>query len=340
MKKNLIILLVVVLLAGIAIFYFSTRKPATLNEEMTRFAIEDTNAITTIFLADREGNTIKLDRQEGYWTVNEEFVARPDAVGNLLYAMNKIKVRMPVSEPAIETFIKTLIANSVKVEAYAGDKLVRQYFVGGANQDHTGSIMLLSDPETRENYPRPFVMHIEGIHGYPSPRYFTNLNKWKSSKIFGYDYGDIQSVSLTYPDEPEKSFRIEDTGDHEHFLLYTGENLDQPITNFDEVRVKSYLANYKKIHYEGYEETKTPEFIDSVINSQPLHIYHVTDWDGNTREVATWLKPIKDGMDPEGNPIDYDLDRLYALVDSTEFVVIQYYVFDKLAWEAVNFSKN
>jgi len=57
--------------------------------------------------------------------------------------------------------------------------------------------------------------------------------------------------------------------------------------------------------------------------------------------MKSYLKPdYEDRVDIDGNPIIYDVDRMYARINNTdELVTIQYYVFDEIFLGLGNFLK-
>lgn len=332
MKRVIWSLAILVLLSGIAFWvYNQNNQKSTIKSELTDFAVKDTAAIDKIFMADAQGKTILLERDGEDWRLNEKYKARPDGMRILLETIAKVRVKSPVSQPAIENVLKNIMGSHTKIEIYqGGSKPVKVYFVGSANQLHTGTHMLIDGSS------RPYVTHIEGFHGFLTTRYFTNENEWRDREVFAYKYGDIKSVTIEYPGNPVDNFKIVDQGDHETFELYAGIDM-QKVENTNEVAIKGYLANYKMIHYEGFEETKPMSYIDSVMNNTPTFNLKLEEWSGETHEIEGYRKPIKDGYDPEGQPIDYDVDRLYLFMNSHKLVVGQYAIFDQLTFKSRDF---
>ena len=71
-KKNLILIVISIVLVVIALILVLTRQSGTMSKKEKSFAVEDTTAIKKIFLADSDGNTVLLQRDEQKgWTVNQ-----------------------------------------------------------------------------------------------------------------------------------------------------------------------------------------------------------------------------------------------------------------------------
>lgn len=331
MKKGFYIIGLLVL-AAVAVYVITQDTSSTIKGEKSDFAVEDTASITKIFLADKNDETILLERKGDHWIVNREYRARQEAVQVLLETIKKIRVRAPVPRSAFENVVKTIAGKSVKVEIYqGGDSPSKVYYVGHANQDHTGTYMLL------ENSSVPFLMHIEGMRGYLTPRYFTNLNEWRHNGIFTSSPTQIAELKVEYPKEEEKSFKIFKNSTDEAFRVEKIQS-NEGVMPLDTAKLMRYLLRYKMVYFEGFEETKEQTFIDSIIASTPEQVYTLTQHDGTTNTVEVYLKPAHEGAsDYEGNPIEYDLDRLYGYVNGEDFVVIQYVIFDPLKKQAEDF---
>lgn len=323
MKRLIVGIVLVAILGVVAYIMTEFQSDSTIRTELNDFAFADTASVTKITLKNERGQTILLERKTASdWTVDHEYKARPDAIKNLLSTIKRVRVKAPISQNAMQTILKNIIAQHVLVEVYTdGDDPVKAYYVGGANQSHTGTNMMM------KNSTRPFVVHIEGFHGFLTPRYFTNALEWRSREIFNYSQNDISEVDVVHHEFPEFNFKVLNNGAG-NYQLFKGENLDIE-AGFDTLLVSGYLSNYKKIHYESYEEVKPQSFIDSVKQSPPMFTIALST-DKENRIVHGYRKPLPNGYDLEGNPIKYDQDRLYLWVDSNELFVGQYIIFDKL----------
>ncbi len=338
MKTKTLIGLVLALVAlSVAIYLGSKNSSSTIKTQLSNFAVEDTASITKVFLSDKSNNNVLLERIDAnQWMVNKNFKARQDVVINLLKTIKEVTVRAPVSKSRFEYTVKQLAGNSTKVEIYQNDsdEPTKVYYVGGSNQDNTGTYMLLEASSV------PFLMHIEGHYGFIQSRYSPRVNDWKDNTIWyfpGEQVTKIKNVKVEYPLEPKKSFEISKVSDSEYMLKDgNGKYVDLPTMT----GIYDYLKRFRKISFEGYEETKTKAFRDSIVNSTPVQtIWRLETESGQVTEVKAFLKPIKDDAeDWEGNEIPHDLERMYATINNDEFVIIQYFVFDPLTLELQDFT--
>lgn len=320
------------------IWIMNNNSTTTVDTQLRDFAVEDTSAITKIFLADKADQTILLERlEDNSWLVNGEYKARQDVVNNLLGTMKTLTLRAPVSKAMFENVVKRLAGGSVKVEIYQNGENtpMKVYYVGSANQDHTGTFMLL------ENSTVPFVMHVEGHYGFLGSRYTTRLNDWRDNSIWNFKgerLKNIASIKLEKKYAPEKSFEIRKEGE-DTYGLYT---LSGRKVSAVQEKLRFYIKQYEAVAYEGFEETKRPGFRDSILTNTPIkEVYTLTDVNGNTTTINTYDKPMPKGaQDYQDNPIDKDMDRMYGLLNNEEFVVIQYYVFDPLNLDIEFFQQN
>jgi hypothetical protein len=331
MKQRIVGVLALILLAGIAVWVTQNDASSTMRGELADFAVDDTAAITRMVLRDESGNVIDLSRAEGHWILNDQFKARPDAVSNLLYTVKKVSLRAPISQQEIKTVLKNIIASHTLIDIYAGGGLVKSYYVGGPDRDHTGTFMLMKGSE------RPFVTHIEGHHGFLTTRYFTHPLEWRHRGVFELKNDQIASIELSFPNHEERDVRIERNAKGK-FDVFHHQTIVPP-TDVDSFMLDAYVKQYEMVHYESYEETKSDAFLDSVKTSTPVFHIEVVDRAGNTSHVTGFKKPLKDGYDPEGKEIEYDLDRLYLWINSEEMVIGQYAIFDKLT-QGLRFFKN
>ena len=342
--KRYITLLIVLILLGIAFYLYYSNNKGTLGKELKDFAVEDTSSVNKIFLVDKSNNQVSLTRHEGYWMVNNKYEVRKDAIDILLKTIKRIQVKSTIPKASHNTVIKNLAGKSTKVEIYIDDKCAKTYYVGYPTQDQQGTYMLI------ENSKEPFITHIPGFNGYLSTRYFTDENLWRANTIFKYKFNEIKSISLINVNYPEKSFEVFNYGNNNYGLKSLAANKMVPY--FDTLMVKDYISYFKKVNYETPVNTISKQKKDSILKSKPTYIITLTDIYSKSKTIKTYLKKYeestsnllknKDGiLVSDGNPIEYDTDRMYTFLDNNKFMVtIQYYVFDPLLLELDQFLIN
>lgn len=331
MKKNLGIWVLVVALVAVAIYFTTRDTNTTLRTEKSDFAVEDTASITKIFLANKADKKVLLERSENGWTVNKKYAVRDDAIKLLLETVKKLKVRNPVPRAAFENITKNIASEHVKVEIYQGDEEpTKVYYIGSPNPKHSGSYALI------EGSSMPFVVHVEGFYGFVTPRFFVNENEWRSNSIFSTPIEELKQLTVRYPNEPGKSFEVKkENGD---FVLYGFDNGRQ-VNYFDTLQMYQYLKQYERINFETMLVLEDRKLIDSLISTTPQEIYELTDQSGKTFKIETYKRPAPEGsLGYNGEIIEYDVDRMYGLLNDKELVIIQYFVFDRLKKDVAFFS--
>lgn len=322
-KRQIAIVVLLVALLGIIGYTFLQPNKSTIQSTMSDFSIQDTSSVDKIFIANMRGDQVLLERLEGSnWRLNGKYVANIHTVNIFLETAKLMTVKAPVAKARYDKTIRDLATIGIKVEIYqGGSSPSKVYYVGTPNQNHTGNYMKLEDADL------PYLVHIEGFRGFLSPRFSPYEVDWRSKSIFKLNPKEIAQVRVTSTENEDAGFLIKQTPEGE-IELYNPLNL--PVNGWEKGYVLEYLDRFRIVNFESWEETKSVTFIDSVMNSTPLETYELTTHDGVTTKIETFLKPLKGGMDLEGNPIDYDQDRMYAVINEQEFVVIQYYVFDPL----------
>ena len=331
MKRNRVILGLVLVLAIIAAVLISKRSNSTIKRELRDFAIEDTASIDRIFMVRKDNQQVLLTREGDHWMVNNRNVVRPDAIDLLLKTLNRIRVKSPVSTSSLDNAVRMLATRNTKVEVYHKNKLLKTIYVGGPTQDQMGTFMMLEGSSV------PFIVHIPGFIGYLSTRFFIEEQGWKSTVIYKYNFADIKSVTVINPSDPGTSFRLSSEGQN-RFSLTTPEGA--PVAGvLDTVSVKFYLSQFERVNFEFFADSLTSRVKDSLLSVKPYRTLELEDRAGKVKKLAAWKRPSFGKPDSNGNPQEFDDERLWALVDQQTWVVIQYYVFNSLFANPVAFLK-
>src|SRR4051812_41703375 len=119
MKKNKRLVIILIILVIPTIYFILNSSETTIRKELSDFAIKDTAAITKIFLADRNGHSVTLERKENNkWILDNKYEPRPELVHLILEAFYNIRVRNKVAKAAYNNVIKSLASSGTKCEVY------------------------------------------------------------------------------------------------------------------------------------------------------------------------------------------------------------------------------
>lgn len=339
LKKNKILIIITLALAVASVWLVMRTRSGTVREELRDFAVQDTAAITKIFLADRTGKTIELEREGNRWRLNKKYYARRDAIKTLLVTLKNIAVRSMVAKSAYNTIITQLSTSGVKCEVYLNgkEKPDKVIYVGSETQDTKGTFMML------ENSSVPFVTEIPGFEGYLTPRFFLNESEWRDKTVFDISYNDIRTVQAIYNPDSARSFRID-------FNSVTDLTVSSPVTSQklarpDTAVIVNYLTQFTFLNFEFFDFMLKQNQRDSMLRIPPLCTFSITDRKGKEVRVKFYNIPVNPftiaGADTSGALAKYDVDRLYAFINKDkELVGVQIFAFGKIFRTLHDFDTN
>lgn len=338
MSRNSKLFLILVALMGVVVYFVLTQSNTTLKGELREFAYKDTTAITRIFLADKSGKRIVLDRKStSEWLIDNKYWARPDAVNLLLKTIHDVEVQSPVGKKAYNNIIKSIAAKGIKVELYVGDNCVKTYYVGGPTPDQFGTYMYV------ENSSVPFITHIPGFQGYLTPRYITDRTDWIVKNVFRLNEGELKSLSVADRERNGYAFRIESQPDSKDYLVFDG--FDNQVPSASQDKILDYLRRYSILNFEGLEKSLIPAQRDSLRNTTPFRSIVMVKSDGDTSRIDLWRRPIttqtvNKSME-DGTPYPYDIDRMTATINKdTSLIIVQYFSYERLFLKPSDFQVN
>ncbi|MCC7332080.1 MAG: hypothetical protein IT232_05655 [Flavobacteriales bacterium] len=335
MKGNKFLIILLIVLACAATYFYFTKSNNTLGE-LKDFAIEDTAKINKIFIADAKGEKVTLTRDKSFWKVDGDRKARPESIDVLMNTFYRIAIKYPVAKAAHNNVVRDMATQATKVEIYMGsEKPNKVYYIGGNTQDNLGTYMLLENNGKKSSI--PFVTHIPGFSGYLTTRFFANPLQWRDAEIFKYNPNEIKKLTVTFFEKPNESFSIQNI--EGKLSLLDSENKN--IQNFNEDRVKQYLEMYDNVYYEMVvlDELKQ-EQKDSILKLNPYFKIEIQDIYGKSKNIMAFhMNNYRKTVDDQGNPFPYDIDRMYGYLNNESLIYIQFHTFDKLMLPKDTFLK-
>lgn len=328
-KSSLIVITLLAILCAVSFYLYKNKTSgSTMDKEARDFKIEDTALITKIFMADKNGNSITLERTKAGWVTPGKYPCRADAIKLLLYTMKMLDVKSPVSKNAKAGVIKIMVGRSIKVQAFHNDELIKQYYVGHENMENDATYMILTNLDNMENYEEPFLMCIPGFNGYLSSRYILSEDEWRDRIILNYIPPQLKTIKMEFTNNQDSSFVI-NLKSTTNFEL---KKLNGTPLVFDEVKMKQYLAYFQNINYEKLLNNTNKKLTDSIQNAIPFLKMSITDVNNVTEEFSFVNKHTTAALNQKyGVDYKYDPDRLFIVKKSNKEVsLIQYYVFGKI----------
>ncbi|MDZ4845810.1 MAG: DUF4340 domain-containing protein [Chitinophagales bacterium] len=332
MKKNLLYLLALAVVAAVVFFILNQKKEEIKISSDQEFAVEDVAVVERIVLSNKNAKA-DLRREADHWKINGKYKVMQPKMDVLLETLKKIRVEYPVSKAATKNAANELAAKSVRVELYHKDedKPFKVYYVGGATQDSKGTFMRMELNGAPAE--KIYVMHIPGFTGLLDVRYFTEEIEWRDTGIFDYEMDDIAQVSVQYPMQQQFSFNLVAVN-ADSFIITQPANYTSAVSDkiYKEGVVK-YLSSFDFLNAEMYDNGNPKK--DSITNEMPYATVMATDRNGNSKQMTVFYMPLnkrsKSQFDREGKHLPYDIDKFYAVInDEKDFVIIQNFVFGKI----------
>lgn len=347
MRKNRTLVIATIVLALMAILLIYTRSNSTLNPKISEFAVKDTATVMKIFMADKSDQKILLERNaNGTWKLNSHFTALQENVNTLLQTFANIEVREPVAKAGRDNILKMMSAKSTKVEIYQQrfrihfgklklfphDKLTKTYYVGDATMDNAGTYALMEGANT------PVVIYLPGLRGFIASRFSPLETDWRVHTIFNKKLPDIDNITVEFLDQPSESYKVVNVNNQSLKMIRLIDNTE--VNGYDTLKLVSFVNAFRRMNYEALLNDMEPQRKDSIMNSAPKHIITLTAKDGTKQSIRTFVRllPRPELNVFDGSLITYDMDRMYGLVNEEDFVLIQFFVFDKILLPLSSFT--
>lgn len=324
MKKTLTYAIVLAVLIGLSYYLINQNDgKSTVRAEKRDFNVADTSAVDRIVMKTKKPSEVDLRRENGKWIVNGKFNARPQAIETLLETLHDQEMKNYIPEAQKENVYKNLAASGTEVMVYAGEEVVRHFYVGSNSTDLLGTYMM--------NYGASdaYVVHKPGHNGFLNTRFFTEEHLWRDKKFISLRADEIRSVSMQYNDNSAQSFRLIRSGDD--FILQ--DVLNEKEIDANQQAVEGFIGAFSNVLYEGIvqETDRVWPSVDSIKNSIPAFELRIETTNGKQIAVDGFHKMAQEGeTDAQGNLLPYDRDRKYAVIPSGEFVLIQNYAWNDI----------
>lgn len=324
LKKIIPYLILFILLGGVTVvLQFKSRNNTMDKLKAERdFRIAQPESIGKVFLVHRDGEQVLLERKgKELWTYNSKWVARPDAIQNLLDALNRLQVQYKPASAAVPNMVRSLATEGIKVEIYdRKGKLLKAYYIGGSTVDERGVFVI------REGFEQPYVAHLDAWEGNPRFRYNLKGDDWRDRSIFNTGTDRIREVKIEYPAQRNQSFRLSNTNGRFEVLPFF------PITPRIQAplrpgAVEQFLSGFESIAAEDFRNSFPAK--DSILQTLPFAIITVKK-EEKKEEIARLFPIFNESTAPVGQ--DGPVERYFVSTSSGDFMLAQHRVLKKILW--------
>ncbi|MEO1713911.1 MAG: DUF4340 domain-containing protein [Bacteroidota bacterium] len=321
MKKSTIALVAIAAVLGSAVAYYlasgtSNSSIASDTAWERDFAVKNTDDIYKIFLADRRNQTATLTRKDDHWVYNDQFRANPNIVKNLLQAIRLVDIKYIPPRSAIQPMVEDLATQGIKVEIYdKGDHLMKTYYVGGTTPDELGTYMIMEHSEM------PYVTSIASMEGGVRVRYDIFGDKWRDKVLFDVNPEKIESISVDFPKQRNKSFTLNIEGNKASVLPFYEISPALPGDPL-EGAIDRYLESYDRVAAEAFENNNKDK--ERILSEAPF--CHITLKEQGQEEVRVTLLPTFETF-VDGKKKSEVIQRYYAVVEPVgDLMLVQHQV--------------
>jgi len=327
MKKNLILLLIVIVLGIVA--YLTVRQPENITKNYDfsyrEFEVKDIDQIQKINIIKRDGESLRFERKSDNWIINGKYLADETPIANILAVFKRVRIKYVPPDAAIENIMKSMIANSIKVELFdKNNKSLKKFYIGGSPENSDGTYFVM------EGSAKPLVMEVPGFKGNLRVRFNYTLDEWRDKSVISENPESLKEITVKYYVDKNSSFRIVKDKDGRYQVLPVFEDQSQLNAVADQKIIKSYLLGYESKKCE-YIENNMPD-INDIISRKPIIDILIKRDDGSTGTLTIYMLPkLDEEIQEDKQGLDKYLNqhvlRYIAKTDDGDMFLIQYEVF-------------
>ena len=290
MRKNTILLLLLLLLGGLAWYGYNANvkgNSSSIDVSDREFAVENIEDVQRIKLTRRTGREIDLVKEGNDWFVGKNKKKVSDNVmSNLTNVIKNIQIKFIPPAKYNKKIINEINRIGTQVDIYdKNEKLMKSYFVGGNVPD--GGTYFIMQGKTQ-----PYVMERKVGYGGVRDLFIYVEEEIYDKAIWEVDTDKISSVTIDYPKDKQESFKIQRTA--EGFLIDPLYNTTRRIPILaDQNLLKAYVDGFDSIYSESNEnDNKLFSQLKALI---PFAIMSFEMNDGSSKTIK--LYPVNQFLD-------------------------------------------
>ncbi len=282
MKRNIILVLLLLALSAVAYFFINKEKrteKSTISADRG-FTIPSMEDVTQVVLKRTDEPAITFKKSKTGWTLNEKYEVDPAVFVNIEVVLTNMRLSYIPNDAAIQNIKSSIQKTGIQVDVYGrDDKPMKIFYVGGDAPGGEGTYMWLAGED------KPYVMQLPGMVGGLRSRFDQPLHNYRDKVIYKHKMGDIESITVEYPKDNFSSFTINKSIlgiELEPLLDLPNKPKGQP----NKFLLEKYLKVYEEIGIEGIINAYPGK--DSIIVATPNCIMTLKKKDGSEIQHKYW----------------------------------------------------
>jgi len=318
-KKKIIIVFISILFP----LYFIILRNNDDTKIQNNFIIEKFSDISSVIIK-KDTRIISLKKNSDNWYINDKYEVNKPSLKKLKQALTETKIDKPVPKDRIDSVLNVLNSNRKTISIFNNKgEQIKTLYMSGYDQINKATYAKTDKEET------PYIISIPGLEDDLNQRYNSYSLYWINPEIFAYKPHEIKEIKIVFSDKNKTSYKIE-VEENAPKIFSINEN--KYLQNINISKVGSYLSYFMNVKFSDFN-TLNEEKIDSLKSTEPNFTIIVNDIYNVSKKVE--LYKIKNS----NNPIKYDFNKLYAIINKEDFVIVKYVDIDLILKDIKYFLK-
>jgi hypothetical protein len=318
LRKNKTALIVLFILLCIAGWYYFSTGDQTFNKKESEFALVDTLGVSQVQIINKDQKLV-LQKTDEYWKFDYRLHASPAMIRILFRFISQVEIKSVVEKSIRTSVINNLMENGAEVKIYAGQKILKDYFIIADTATHN-IYMLMS------GFKHPFIVTLPAFEGNFAGLFNMYVDLWRDRSLFRLKPTNIELIKAEYFSDPSQSFELQ--LNKNKVLIKSLQSLKA--IDFKTEAVEAYLYCFRNLRIEKYVN-RNDSLAKLFISRQPEKEITITDKRNNHYCLKIFSIPEKNGK--------FDVNQCFAFINDSDAALIKYVEIDPITRSLSFFKK-
>ncbi len=318
-KKKILIVFISILLPLYLTIFRNNEDPKISNN----FIVDDVSDVSSVVIK-KDNRIISLKKNSDNWYINNKYEVNKPALKKLKQALTETKIDKPVPKDKKDSILNILNSNRKTISIFNNKgEQIKTLYISDYDKVNKATYANTDKEET------PYIISIPGLEDDLNQRYNSYSLYWINPEIFTYKPHEIKEIEIQYSNKKKTSFKIEIEKENPRVFSYS-EN--KYLSNININKVGSYLSYFMNVKFSDFN-TLSKLKTDSLKNTKANFTIIVKDINDIQKKVELYkIKDLK-------NPNKYDFNKLYAIINNEDIVIVKYFDFDLILKDISYFKK-